>query len=619
MAAERAAQITTVPPSVTNIDSKLTRKGLAHLATSPRTMTPTHKLAETAVGVREAAKCIGRALVKLEAPQTVMIVAKAFDPKIIKFTRQLACHLIDTPRTSCNLQGLTVYIDSKFRTHTAFNYEKLVSTHPHYVEKLMFWDSELCATHAEHIDFVITLGGDGTVIYTSWLFQHAQVPPVVSFDLGSLGFLTNFNIADIRKILQRVIGCRGEGVRINMRMRLSCTVWTHDYKSRKDRTTGSSLHLNHKTTFSEDDSKRKSIDGIKFGLLGDSFHMPSSIPMPPRVGDEDRHPGDIGNLLDEISSQLDAHADPDLDEESSAKPKRTTSLQFLADTKSTGDRGHKPVPVETFQILNDLVVDRGPSAYMSQLELFVDDKHLTTVQADGLVLSTPTGSTAYSLSAGGSLVHPEVPSVLVTPICPHTLSFRPMLLPDTTEIRIQVPADSRNSAWCSFDGRHRIELKKGDFVTVNMSRWPMPTICDADQGVDWFESLKRCLHWNERTRQIAFGSATAADKKLERVGRALDKQRVLEKKEIEGVNHTNGVSETIVEDELVVESTEQQTDGLSMKSDSVSHRSSTKERVQRRLSDSGSESGSPFSLLSDECNCKGRIHADHSPVAAGRA
>ena len=85
-----------------------------------------------------------------------------------------------------------------------------------------------------------------------------------------------------------------------------------------------------------------------------------------------------------------------------------------------------PVPTESFHILNDLVVDRGPSAFMSQLELFVDDQHLTTVQADGLVISTPTGSTAYSLSAGGSIVHPEVPSILVTPICPHTLSFRPV-------------------------------------------------------------------------------------------------------------------------------------------------------------------------------------------------
>ena len=93
---------------------------------------------------------------------------------------------------------------------------------------------------------------------------------------------------------------------------------------------------------------------------------------------------------------------------------------------------------ETFQILNDLVVDRGPSANLCKLDLFVDEIHLTQVHADGLVVSTPTGSTAYSLSAGGSLVHPEVQSMLLTPICPHSLSFRPMLLPDSVKLKIQV-------------------------------------------------------------------------------------------------------------------------------------------------------------------------------------
>lgn len=153
-------------------------------------------------------------------------------------------------------------------------------------------------------------------------------------------------------------------------------------------------------------------------------------------------------------------------------------------------------PAESFEILNDLVVDRGPSPYVSQLELFgkyaellfftlglivilpADEHHLTTVQADGLCIATPTGSTAYSvschrlprlnkmltnplqLSAGGSLVHPEIPSILITPLCPHTLSFRPMLLPDSMELRICVPFNSRSTAWASFDGRGRVELKR---------------------------------------------------------------------------------------------------------------------------------------------------------------
>lgn len=85
---------------------------------------------------------------------------------------------------------------------------------------------------------------------------------------------------------------------------------------------------------------------------------------------------------------------------------------------------------------------------------------MTTVQADGLTVSTPTGSTAYSLSAGGSLVHPEIPALLLTPICAHSLSFRPMLLPDSVELRICVPFNSRSTAWASFDGRGRVELRR---------------------------------------------------------------------------------------------------------------------------------------------------------------
>ncbi|TPX72411.1 NAD+ kinase [Spizellomyces sp. 'palustris'] len=507
---------------------------LSNLA-SPRLLTPTSQLAETAVGVREAAKCIGRALVKLERPQTVMLVAKALDAKIIKFTRQLACHLIDTPRTSCGLQGLTVYIDSKFRTHPAFNFDRLLATHPHYAEQLKFWTPELCATQTDHIDFIITLGGDGTVIYTSWLFQHAQVPPVVPFDLGSLGFLTNFNITNIRDVLQRVIGCRGAGVRVNLRMRLSCTVWRSDFKSKnKEVLEGRTAEKKRREDLCSIKSDEGEADGRSI-LAGrassqqpdpgatlnrlpaySSDNLISTTPAP-RVNDE-HATSDIGDLLDEISLQLVSKADPEELDPGPETPKRIRSMQSLGAARPSADNP-KPVPTETFQILNDLVVDRGPSAYMSQLELFVDDRHLTTVQADGLVLSTPTGSTAYSLSAGGSLVHPEVPSVLVTPICPHTLSFRPMLLPDSTDIRIQVPRDSRTSAWASFDGRHRIELKKGDYVTVTMSRWPMPTVCEVDQGTDWSESLRRCLHWNERTRQKPF--VGEQDKRLEKVGDSL--------------------------------------------------------------------------------------------------
>lgn len=92
---------------------------------------------------------------------------------------------------------------------------------------------------------------------------------------------------------------------------------------------------------------------------------------------------------------------------------------------------------------------------MSSTELFGDDEHFTSVQADGICVATPTGSTAYNLAAGGSLCHPENPVILVTAICAHTLSFRPIILPDTIVLRIGVPYDARSSSWASFDGRER--------------------------------------------------------------------------------------------------------------------------------------------------------------------
>lgn len=156
---------------------------------------------------------------------------------------------------------------------------------------------------------------------------------------------------------------------------------------------------------------------------------------------------------------------------------------------------------EEYHVLNELVIDRGPAPYLSNLEVLCDDCPVTRVQADGIIVATPTGSTAYSLSSGGSMVHPNVPAILFTPICPHSLSFRPVLFPDYVTLQIKVPKDSRASAWVSFDGRHRMELMKGDKVVVSVSPWSVPTFSRIDTTNDWFKSVSQCLRWNERVVQ----------------------------------------------------------------------------------------------------------------------
>ncbi|TPX36246.1 NAD+ kinase [Synchytrium microbalum] len=535
-------------------------------------------LSENAVEVRRTAKNLGRALMKLEHPNSVMLIAKLVDVKIIEFTRILACHLIDTPR-ACGISGLKVFIDAKLKNHPYFNYNKLIATHPHYAENMDFWSSDMCKAKPESVDFIITLGGDGTVLFSSFLFQKSQVPPVIPFHLGSLGFLTNFNVADIRDVLERVIGCHGDGVRVNMRMRLKCEVWRQSYASAPTRGRGGdnerikALRESHQRThtpngraptnstqtLSESDlpPSTNSVNGSSPNATPTSRARASSTssiaaapasanlgvssrprsPMPPNSLPttpaapgtivESPHDYDLTETASVFSeASFDQHVsnisafnrNTDIPNIVNVLDSITPSLTSQANMNghddwnaSTGRRGRglgdaqrgEPTYVksEEIHILNDLVVDRGPSAYMSQLELFVDNRHLTTVQADGLVLSGPTGSTAYSLSAGGSVVHPECPAILVTPICPHTLSFRPLILPDSCEIRISVPHSSRNTAFAAFDGRHRIELLQGDYITISMSPYPMPTVCAEDQSLDWFESLRRCLHWNERTRQ----------------------------------------------------------------------------------------------------------------------
>lgn len=184
----------------------------------------------------------------------------------------------------------------------------------------------------------------------------------------------------------------------------------------------------------------------------------------------------------------------------STKEKGYDTLMAEVTAAEADGRFQDHIIEETYSILNDVVVDRGPNPTITTTELYGDYRFLTAVEADGVVISTPSGSTAYSLSAGGSLVHPDIPAMLISPICPHTLSFRPLVVPDSLVVRVGVPYDARASAWCSFDGKSRIELRRGDILTVSASRYPFPKVHAGDPN-NWFSRLSHTLHWNERSRQ----------------------------------------------------------------------------------------------------------------------
>ncbi|KAH9602527.1 hypothetical protein KSS87_002089 [Heliosperma pusillum] len=164
---------------------------------------------------------------------------------------------------------------------------------------------------------------------------------------------------------------------------------------------------------------------------------------------------------------------------------------------------------EPILVLNEVTIDRGISSYLTNLECYCDNTFVTCVQGDGLILSTTSGSTAYSLAAGGSMVHPQVPGILFTPICPHSLSFRPLILPEHVTLRVQVPFNSRGPAWVSFDGKDRKQLAPGDALICSMAPWPVPTACQGDSMGDFFRSIHEGLHWNLRKTQSFDGPSVS--------------------------------------------------------------------------------------------------------------
>jgi NADH kinase len=261
-------------------------------------------------------------------------------------------------------------------------------------------------TKSESIDLVVTLGGDGTILHASSLFSVGAVPPVLSFSMGTLGFLLPFHIDDFSKALASVF--QGKATILN-RMRLACTFYDKDSE--------------------------------KMG-------------------------------------------------------------------KDTDD----------WQVMNEIALHRGASPHLNTIDIFVDGQHLTEAVSDGFIVSTPTGSTAYSLSAGGPIVHPSLSALVLTPICPRSLSFRPLVFPSSSSITLRIGDRSRASAGVSMDGRVSHVLNPGESVTVQASPFPVPcinrsSIADTDgdlhEGVrpgkedDWVRDINNLLQYNATFRSKA--------------------------------------------------------------------------------------------------------------------
>lgn len=143
--------------------------------------------------------------------------------------------------------------------------------------------------------------------------------------------------------------------------------------------------------------------------------------------------------------------------------------------------------------MNDVVVNRAATSGMVELRVEVDGHFVANQRADGLIIATPTGSTAYSLSAGGPLLHPSIPGWVLVPIAPHTLSNRPIVLANVSEIAIEIVAGRDASA--SFDMQSLASLLHGDRIVVTRSKHHVRFL--HPKGWSYFDTLRQKLHWNE--------------------------------------------------------------------------------------------------------------------------
>lgn len=346
----------------------------------------------TAYDVRMLSKDISNTKINLEVEKVIIIVKKN-EVSLIILLRELVEWLLT------NYPQMTIYVQDVFEDSELFAGKEICTDSFCTLAKIGYWNKQFIEEHDLFFDLCITLGGDGTVLFASTLFQQ-HVPPMLSYALGSLGFLTNFDFENFKQELPLILN---QKVKTNLRMRLKCNVYRR-HTTKKDPITG----------------------------------------------------------------------------------KKLCYVECVAE----------------HHVLNEVTIDRGPSPYISMLELYGDDSLMTVAQADGLIIATPTGSTAYSLSAGGSLIYPSVNAIAVTPICPHTLSFRPIVLPDSMKLKVKVPSKSRSTAWVSFDGKNRVELKKGDYITICSSPYIFPTV--ESTPTEFIDGISRTMNWNIRERQKSF-------------------------------------------------------------------------------------------------------------------
>lgn len=193
--------------------------------------------------------------------------------------------------------------------------------------------------------------------------------------------------------------------------------------------------------------------------------------------------GDVGFLAETGEQSLLRIAEDIINDNFTTEPRTRLSAEVIRD--------HQTIARET--VLNDIVINKGALARLAHIDTYIDDNALTTYKSDGLIVATPTGSTAYSLAAGGPIIHPSVSGIIMSPICPFTLTNRPLIIPDTAKIRIQL-AKKSSDIMLTFDGQEGLAISHMDTILIEKSRRPVHVV--KIPGQHYFDVLKARLKWS---------------------------------------------------------------------------------------------------------------------------
>ncbi|EEH49773.1 NADH kinase [Paracoccidioides brasiliensis Pb18] len=332
-------------------------------------------------------------------PQNVLLVRKKGAPEVTQSLIEFVKHLKSTYAPI----SIILERETAAEVHDILSYPVYTNTSS---EKLP----------PEKIDLTVTMGGDGTILRASSFFATSKlVPPILSFSMGTLGFLGEWKFSEYKGAFREVyMSGAGPGER-------TPTLEQGKESERREKKGASSENT---TATGWALARGKSMGTTR----------PAKILVRSRLR--------VGIYT------------PD------GQPVHMHSNGTTITTPPSPDQSHD----DGIHAMNEVVIHRGKQPHLAVVEVFVGGRFLTEAVADGMIVSTPTGSTAYSLSSGGSIIHPLVPSLLLTPICPRSLSFRPLVIPSGTPVTLRLSRKNRGAeVEVSIDG-----VMRGEGLRVGM-------------------------------------------------------------------------------------------------------------------------------------------------------